>query len=257
MNAWKRIEPFKATIALTVVLIAAFVFLSNAELFIPTEKIKQLAFNQWVSPQNIFWFWLVHAGFPHLVANALGLLIFGALVEKHLKSRHLLQLFFVSAIGAPLIFTFFFPKIELVGASGGIAGLIASSLVLEPKKSILALIALLLLIGGSAAFLATELDSQQKNLQNQAQQTQVDLNKAVQEKNVEQQLQLEKQLRELRGKHEQIQQTRQFQETIPIENRVHGIGAILGIVYLVLAVPETVRKQIKKITRETRGFFRE
>lgn len=256
MNAWKRVEPFKATITLTIALLAAFVFLSSAELFIPTEKIKQLAFNQWISPQNIFWFWMVHAGFPHLVANALGLLIFGALVEKQLKSRHLLQLFFIGAIGAPLLFTFFFPTTQLVGASGGIAGLIASALVLEPKKSVLALIALLLLIGGSVAVLATQLDSQQQNLQNKAQQTQIDLNKAIQEKNVEQQLQLEKQFRELQTKHEQIRETRQFQETIPIENRVHGIGAMLGIVYLVLAVPENVRKQVKKISREAREFFR-
>lgn len=256
MNAWKRIAPFKATIGLTIALVVAFVFLSSGELFIPTEKIKELAFNQWISPQNIFWFWMVHAGFPHLVANALGLLIFGALVEKQLKSRHLLQLFFISAIGAPLIFTFFFPTTQLVGASGGIAGLIASALVLEPKKSILALVALLLLIGGSVAFLATQLDSQQQSLQNRAQQTQIDLNKAVQEKNVEQQLQLEKQLQELQTRHEQIRETRQFQEMIPIENRVHGIGAMLGIVYLVLSVPENVRKQVKKISHETREFFR-
>lgn len=74
---------------------------------------------------------------------------------------------------------------------------------------------------------------------------------------MEQQLQLEKQLRELQTKHEQIQKTRRFRETLPIENRVHGIGAILGAAYLVLAVQETVRKQVKKITRETRQFFRE
>jgi hypothetical protein len=257
MNFLKRIAPFKATIALVLFLVAAFAFLSSGELFISIEKIKQLAFNQWVSPQNIFWFWLVHAGFPHLVANALGLLVFGALVEKHLKSRHLLQLFFVSAIGAPLLFTIFFPTIQLVGASGGIAGLIASALVLEPKKSVLALMGLLLLIGGSVTILTMQLDSQQKNLQSQEQQAQLDLNKAIQEKNVEQQQQLEKQLRQLQGKNEQIGETRQFQETIPIENRVHGIGAILGILYLALMTPETTQKQVKKIRNQIHSWLHE
>lgn len=99
-------------------------------------------------------------GLSALDCKRVGIAYFWPLVEKRLGSRHALQLFFISAIGAPLIFTFFIPTIQLAGASSGIAGLIASSLALEPKKSVLALIALLLLIGGNVAVLTTELNSQ-------------------------------------------------------------------------------------------------
>lgn len=254
MNLKKNLLQFKATIGLVLVLIIAFLLLSNADFFIPIKTIKAMAFSMQIMPMNIIWFWVVHAGYAHLIANCLALLVFGVLVERNIGSKHTLGLFLVTALGAPLLFTLFVPSIQLVGASGGVAGLIATSLVLDTKKAVLTLLGALLLIGVVVIGTAKALETQQQNIQEQKQKVQSDLNQAIQRKDKPQQEALERQLNQIQSKHQQLQESTEFQETIPIENNVHGIGAILGIVYLQAFFPSLLRQKVRWIAKQIREF---
>jgi hypothetical protein len=253
MNIRKTLWERKISLALTIAIIAAFFLLSKNGFFIPVETIQSLSFNQAFSPQNLFWFWLAHASPAHLLANAFGILVFGSILEKRIGSKRLFGLFIIAAIGAPLLFTLFFPT-ALVGASGGVAALIAVSLLLEPKKALLGTIVGIALMLGLSPLASLPLQNQQQVIQQQTIQTQTDLEKAIEQQNPIQQ-QLQEKLQELQIQNQQLLETKQFQETIPIENSVHAIGAVLGILFLAGIAPEIVRKEVKKISQKSRSLF--
>jgi membrane associated rhomboid family serine protease len=80
----------------------------------------------------------LHAGVLHLAGNAYYLYVFGDNVEDYLSSRIFLALYFASGLaGAVLqVATQGDPQIPIVGASAGVAGVMAAYLVIFPRVKI-------------------------------------------------------------------------------------------------------------------------
>jgi membrane associated rhomboid family serine protease len=89
-------------------------------------------------------FQFLHSGLLHLFGNLIGLWCFGRFVEERLGRAHFLSLYFLSGIVGGLLqalLGWIFPQQfgwSVVGASAGIAGLIAAFAIMEPDAQILA-----------------------------------------------------------------------------------------------------------------------
>lgn len=142
----------KATLALSLAIVAVFVY----ELFVP-ETLLSLAFQ----PRHIIELrlapivasWFMHLSLAHLLGNLLFLYVFGRVVEAELGSAKLALVYFSSAIISTLIAAAF--DQGGIGASGAIAGLIATAILLRPFyiTYILAGIPLPILLLGWAAII--------------------------------------------------------------------------------------------------------
>jgi len=97
-------------------------------------------------------FQFVHGGFVHLALNMVGLLVFGSIIEQHLGRKKYLAFYLMCGIcgsflylglnllgqifgGLPLALPYH-PSTPLVGASGGVFGVIVASARLMPKERI-------------------------------------------------------------------------------------------------------------------------
>lgn len=84
----------------------------------------------------------LHGSFMHLLGNLLFLWLFGRGVEQRLGGSAVLALYLAAGIAASLTYVAWHPESTepLVGASGAIAGLMGSYLVLLPRRRILAMV---------------------------------------------------------------------------------------------------------------------
>ena len=73
-------------------------------------------------PWTLVTYMFLHAGFMHIAFNMLGLFFFGPRVEERLGSRSFLYLYFISGITGALLGLFMAPNAQLIGASGGVFG---------------------------------------------------------------------------------------------------------------------------------------
>jgi len=89
----------------------------------------------WSLPLRMLAPMFLHAGWLHLLANLAFLLVFGDAVEAKLRPRRFLALYLLSGLVASLAQTAATPHsaLPLVGASGAIAGVLGTFLVLYPK----------------------------------------------------------------------------------------------------------------------------
>ena len=93
---------------------------------------------------DIFSSMFMHAGLLHLAGNMLYLWIFGDNVEDAMGSIKYLIFYLVGGVIAALTHTFLYPdsQIPTVGASGAIAAVLASYLILYPQSRVLTFIPL-------------------------------------------------------------------------------------------------------------------
>ena len=75
-----------------------------------------------VRPWTPITYMFLHAGFMHLAFNMLALFFFGPRVEERLGSRSFVYLYFISGITGALLGLFLAPTAQVVGASGGVFG---------------------------------------------------------------------------------------------------------------------------------------
>jgi membrane associated rhomboid family serine protease len=75
-----------------------------------------------VRPWTPVTYMFLHAGFMHLAFNMLALFFFGPRVEERLGSRSFIFLYFISGITGALLGLFMAPSAQVVGASGGVFG---------------------------------------------------------------------------------------------------------------------------------------
>jgi membrane associated rhomboid family serine protease len=68
----------------------------------------------------------VHGGLIHLLMNMYVLYVIGGVVEKMWGPVRYLALYLVSAVGGAAVHLYFTPRVGMVGASGGICGLLGS-----------------------------------------------------------------------------------------------------------------------------------
>lgn len=89
----------------------------------------------WSLPHRLVAAMFLHGGWLHLAGNLAFLLVFGDDVEARLRARRFLLLYFASGLVATLAQTLVTPSspLPLVGASGAIAGVLGTFLVLFPK----------------------------------------------------------------------------------------------------------------------------
>jgi membrane associated rhomboid family serine protease len=80
---------------------------------------------------------MLHANWPHVLANAYALFLFGLLSERFLGTGRVILVYLASAIGGDLLFIALNAEgwIPLVGASGAISGLFGSAIVAAPPSS--------------------------------------------------------------------------------------------------------------------------
>jgi membrane associated rhomboid family serine protease len=123
--------------------------------------------------QGYFWqlitFQFLHGGVFHLLMNLLGIYMFGRTLEDALGRAGFLRLYLLSGLAGgmlQMVVAFLFPRVfggAVVGASGGVFGLIAAFATLYPNQPLTMLIAfviplemrakwLLAILGGLALF---------------------------------------------------------------------------------------------------------
>ncbi|HEV2372230.1 MAG TPA: rhomboid family intramembrane serine protease, partial [Streptosporangiaceae bacterium] len=97
---------------------------------------------------SVFTAMFVHAGWLHLLGNMLFLIIFGNNIEDRFGRLRYLLFYLVSGYVAAYGFAAVFPSsgAPLVGASGAIAGVLGSYLVLYPRAKVWSLVPFLLFI---------------------------------------------------------------------------------------------------------------
>jgi len=104
-----------------------------------------------INGQSYFQFWQIityaflHGNIPHLLFNMLVLWMFGTEIERYVGPRRLLACYFASVVTAALsqlfIPTLFgAPPAPVVGASGGVFGLILAYAFLFPNRKVIPLI---------------------------------------------------------------------------------------------------------------------
>ena len=121
----KLVFKFKATIFITLLVLAAFVFFSNATYFIEVQQLLKLGLTSF-QLQNAVHYMLIHVGYRHLAVNLVSLIAFSLVVEYCLGSRHAFAVFWISGIISGIIYVLIYPNIALIGSSAGIAGLLGA-----------------------------------------------------------------------------------------------------------------------------------
>jgi membrane associated rhomboid family serine protease len=100
--------------------------LGRYAVFYPTDPFHNFGANFFVSLFS-------HGNIQHLCSNLFFLLTVGSLVERHLEKGGALLIFFLSGVAANIAQIAFGLPYPTLGASGGIAGLVAALVLLEPK----------------------------------------------------------------------------------------------------------------------------
>ncbi len=105
------------------VFIAQVLFSGFTELFILNELV-------WSEPWRFFSSIFLHGGLAHLIYNLFALALFGSILERLIKGKGFLVIFFASGILANLIAVNFYSS--SLGASGAIFGIIGALIMVRP-----------------------------------------------------------------------------------------------------------------------------
>lgn len=90
----------------------------------------------WRRPWTIVTYMFLHASFPHLLFNMLGMFFFGPRLEERFGSRVFLWFYLASGIGGALLSFAFTPGAMIVGASAGVYGIVIGFARYWPRESI-------------------------------------------------------------------------------------------------------------------------
>ncbi|MEM9252233.1 MAG: rhomboid family intramembrane serine protease [Planctomycetota bacterium] len=94
---------------------------------------------------RVFSFQFFHNGLWHLIGNSLGLFFLGPMVEQYLGSRRFLAFYLLCGVAGAAMYTLLWsvgvvvtnPASPLVGASGGVLGILAGAAMIAPDMKIL------------------------------------------------------------------------------------------------------------------------
>jgi membrane associated rhomboid family serine protease len=87
---------------------------ADAFVFVPALALQR--------PWSVVTYMFLHAGPAHLLFNMIALFFFGTRVEERLRSRQFAILYFLSGITGALLSVVFSPGSPIIGASGGVFG---------------------------------------------------------------------------------------------------------------------------------------
>ncbi len=137
------------TRALVIANVAVFLLQSNGLSLVESFALWPPGAADFASPGFAPWqlvtYSFLHGGFSHILFNMFGLYMFGSEVERLFGSRFFLMYYFASVVAAGLthlIITAMIggPPIPVVGASGGIYGLLLAFGVYFPHRTVVLLI---------------------------------------------------------------------------------------------------------------------
>jgi membrane associated rhomboid family serine protease len=141
-NSARRTIPI-ITYALILLNVIVFLFeLAAGDSFVNSWSFTPAIFlaNPGVEWVTIFTAMFLHAGWMHIIGNMLYLWIFGDNVEDRLGHVKFLIFYLLCGVAATFAQLFFTPTADLnipnLGASGAIAGVLASYLVLYPRQQV-------------------------------------------------------------------------------------------------------------------------
>ena len=103
--------------------------LANAFVFIPGLAL--------VRPWTVVTYMFLHGDLMHLLFNMLALFFFGPRVEDRILSRQFAILYFLSGIAGALLSVIFSPGSPIIGASGGVFGVMLAFAWFWPHEQIL------------------------------------------------------------------------------------------------------------------------
>jgi len=243
--AWR----IKATIAITLILFAAYFFFSQGNLFIEKNILLSMSFSAG-TPFNIISYMLAHMSIWHLIVNVVSLVLFASIVELALSSKDVAGIFLFSAILTVAFFSFFNPGIALIGASAGVWGIMASGFVLNAKKAVagLAIIITLFLFLFPVAEIVVQ---QQENsmVQNNAE-LETSLVEAIETGNKEREAIIAIEKKQVETELKEFGESKQLAAGAKIDPFLHSYAAIFGIFYLLLFR----RKETEKCVRNQKLF---
>ncbi len=237
-----------ATIALASAVVVAYLFFSAGSLFIPQGELLSLALYSGNSPANVFLHLFAHLGAKHLLGNLVPLVIFAVVLEYAAGGGAVLAVFFLSGIAASLGFSLLNPAIALAGASGGVAGLIGASALARPKRSLLLLLALPLLIqfiifpavDYGVSLQKHELEEKQAGLSAQ-------VRELVAQNKTEEAASANSSLQAVAEQGAAVDAGVSREATAQTDVTVHVLGALIGMAYLVVRRPDLVDKSSNEV----------
>lgn len=239
---------FKAALFLFFILLFGFVLLSGFRAFIPVSLLSIFGFSI-RQPWALLSYWLTHTGLFHLAVNAVSVFAFAAILERTLSARGVLKIFFFSAFLSAFFFSLLNPDILLIGASAGMSGLLACSLVLKPKQSLIALAAILAFLLLLFPLISFALEEQKTSLQSETSILSSDLNKAVAEKNFQKAKELSKQLAEKNTQSSEFNLALKLSATTKTDSLIHALGAFFGLAYLAVFRKQSLKDAFRKIKK--------
>lgn len=87
-------------------------------------------------PWTLVSYMFLHGGMGHLFFNMIGLFFFGPRLESRLGGKEFLWLFFLSGMGGALFSVIFATQYPVVGASGGVYGVLLGYALFWPREKI-------------------------------------------------------------------------------------------------------------------------
>jgi hypothetical protein len=235
-------QKFKGTIALTLFILAGYLFLSEFGFFIPQETLQSASFDL-SRPLNIFSYTITHAGYIHLLVNIISLLAFAVIVEYYFGTKDLLLIFFISQFIASIIFSALNPHKALIGASAGISGLLGAGIFSKPVKGLAALVLILVSVNFILLPLTNYLFIEHKTSVLETQEEiKSDLNTAIEEGDKNKMEGLSRKLEETTEKITKISDGEQVQKETPTDFLIHGYAGLIGAGYVLLFRKQKIKE---------------
>ncbi|MFH1750448.1 MAG: rhomboid family intramembrane serine protease [Candidatus Micrarchaeota archaeon] len=141
---WIRGFPI-GTALLAIAILATYWSLSASTPYITDSSLGDLALkggNPFSAITHLF----VHVGVFHLIGNLIPLILFGIVLESVVLSADVVLIFLMAGVGASVLFSLVNPLTPLIGASGGISGMLTAVMLIRPKAALALLIGTPLLI---------------------------------------------------------------------------------------------------------------
>jgi len=87
-------------------------------------------------PWTAVTYMFLHGGLSHILFNMVGLFFFGSRVESRLGERRFISLYLLSGVAGALAYLIFTPRGPMVGASGGVFGVMMAFAMFWPREKI-------------------------------------------------------------------------------------------------------------------------
>jgi membrane associated rhomboid family serine protease len=230
-------------ICLSLAVLIAYFALSYNTPYIADASLRQLALNSG-NPLSIITHLFIHVGIFHLIGNLIPLFLFGLALEGAVLSIDVVLIFLISGMGASLLFALVNPLTPLIGASGGISGVLCAVMLLKPRHALALLIATPLLIS-FVIFPAVDLGGRfyEQELAAKNVELKQELNVAVAQNKTPQAIrQINQTLQKTETQIEITQEGKQREAATPTDFLVHVYGAVLGGFYVFFFKRRELRK---------------